>query len=193
MDKATFDNSLERFCRVLREAGQDDLLTNSVFVRGIAGRLKVVVPAAMFKVMDVVGLRARIAEELGRYSEAVPENFVRDTDDPVVDEMHLALPERVGDDGTIVRVIDRRSKGQDWLIRPMELEGVGLPPRLVFWSLKGGVGRTTALTVLAASLARRGLNLLIVDLDLEAPGVGDQLLREEDKPTFGVLDYLVEG
>lgn len=193
MDKATFDDSLERFCQVLRGAGQNNLLASSVFVRGSAGRLRLVVPAEMFNVIDVADLRRKIAEELGRYSEAVPENLVKDTDDPVVDRMHLALPERVGEDGVIVRVIDQRSKGQDWLIRPTEHGGAELPPRLVFWSLKGGVGRTTALTVLAASLARRGHNLLIVDLDLEAPGVGDQLLQEEDKPTFGVLDYLVEG
>lgn len=35
--------------------------------------------------------------------------------------------------------------------------------------------------------------MLVIDLDLEAPGVGEQLLVEAERPRFGVLDYLVES
>jgi cellulose biosynthesis protein BcsQ len=45
----------------------------------------------------------------------------------------------------------------------------------------------------AADLARRNRNLLLVDLDLEAPGLGAFLLDDERLPEFGVLDFLVEG
>jgi hypothetical protein len=63
----------------------------------------------------------------------------------------------------------------------------------VFASLKGGVGRSTALAVTASDLARRNKNILVVDLDLEAPGVGDMLLDGERLPRFGTVDYLVEN
>jgi len=40
-----------------------------------------------------------------------------------------------------------------------------------FYSFRGGVGRTMALANVAAYLARSGLNVLLVDFDLEAPGL----------------------
>lgn len=44
-------------------------------------------------------------------------------------------------------------------------------PRIIgFYSYKGGVGRSLALAHSAVELARRGRKVLIVDLDLEAPG-----------------------
>ena len=38
-----------------------------------------------------------------------------------------------------------------------------------FYSFRGGVGRTMALANVAAYLARSGLNVFLVDFDLEAP------------------------
>src|ERR1700691_1164540 len=40
-----------------------------------------------------------------------------------------------------------------------------------FYSFKGGVGRTMALANVAALLAKWGYSVLIVDWDLEAPGL----------------------
>jgi hypothetical protein len=37
------------------------------------------------------------------------------------------------------------------------------------------------------------LRILVVDLDLEAPGLGPMLLDEGTLPEFGVLDALVEN
>jgi MinD-like ATPase involved in chromosome partitioning or flagellar assembly len=70
---------------------------------------------------------------------------------------------------------------------------VSVPLRIVFASLKGGVGRSTALAVVASDLAARGRNILVIDLDLEAPGLGALLLPDDRMPRFGVLDYLVEN
>jgi CobQ/CobB/MinD/ParA nucleotide binding domain len=66
------------------------------------------------------------------------------------------------------------------------------PQCFVFASIKGGVGRTTALCVLAADLAAKGRRVLTIDMDLEAPGLGNMLLNEDTLPEFGLLDYLVE-
>jgi MinD-like ATPase involved in chromosome partitioning or flagellar assembly len=81
--------------------------------------------------------------------------------------------------------------GADWLQRPWPSEGD--PVRIVFASLKGGVGRSTALCVLAAHFASRGLRVLAIDMDLEAPGLGNMLLSDDTLPEFGLLDYLVEN
>jgi MinD-like ATPase involved in chromosome partitioning or flagellar assembly len=47
----------------------------------------------------------------------------------------------------------------------------GTPPIVAFQSFKGGVGRTIHLLGLAAALSRRGSRVLLVDADLEAPGI----------------------
>jgi cellulose biosynthesis protein BcsQ len=62
---------------------------------------------------------------------------------------------------------------------------------VVFASHKGGVGRSTALAVTAAALSREGYNLIVIDLDLEAPGLGEMLLKE--LPSYGTLDFFVEA
>ncbi len=66
-------------------------------------------------------------------------------------------------------------------------------PRIAFVSIKGGVGRSTALSIAATHLAQAGLRVLAVDLDLEAPGLGATLLKPEELPTYGVVDWLVEN
>jgi cellulose biosynthesis protein BcsQ len=89
------------------------------------------------------------------------------------------------------QLLDRRIIGASWLDVPNS--ALTSPPRFVFASFKGGVGRSTALAIAAADLARRGNNVLVLDLDLEAPGLADLLLDEDRKPPFGTVDYLVEA
>jgi hypothetical protein len=88
-------------------------------------------------------------------------------------------------------LLDRRIVGSGWLAKPSS----HLPPqpRIVFASLKGGVGRSTALAVTAFDTAARGQNVLVIDLDLEAPGLGELLLPDDRTPEFGIVDYLVEN
>jgi MinD-like ATPase involved in chromosome partitioning or flagellar assembly len=90
-----------------------------------------------------------------------------------------------------IKLLDRRLVGADWLRLPARL--VSQPPRFVFASLKGGVGRTTALSVTAAHLAANGNRVLAIDMDMEAPGLGAILLDEGTLPEFGLIDALVEG
>lgn len=65
-------------------------------------------------------------------------------------------------------------------------------PRMVFYSIKGGVGRSTALAACAWSLAQAGRKVMVIDLDLESPGLTRTLISEDKQPKFGVTDWLVE-
>ena len=91
-----------------------------------------------------------------------------------------------------IKFLENRIVGQDWLTEPARGWQSPNPARFVFASLKGGVGRSTALAVVATEWARQGRKVLVVDLDLEAPGIGSMLLQEEELPKFGVLDWFVE-
>lgn len=87
------------------------------------------------------------------------------------------------------RVIDRLATEGNW--SPVMDVARGAP-RIVFFSIKGGVGRSTALAVAAWYLARFGKKILILDLDLESPGLSSTLLPEDHRPKYGIVDWLVE-
>ncbi|MCI8960510.1 MAG: AAA family ATPase [Lachnospiraceae bacterium] len=61
-----------------------------------------------------------------------------------------------------------------------------------FYSFKGGVGRTTTMVLSAIGVARRGKKVVLLDFDLEAPGVSS-LFPEEALSQYGILDFFVES
>lgn len=90
----------------------------------------------------------------------------------------------------LVSVLDRQINGQDWL-RP-SVSACSHPHRLVFFGLKGGVGRSTALCMVAWGLARLGKRVLLIDFDLESPGLSGLVLPSERVAEFGIVDWLIE-
>lgn len=62
---------------------------------------------------------------------------------------------------------------------------------VTFYSFKGGMGRTTALAGVALSLGKQGYDIMMVDTDIEAPGLST-LFFDEDVVQRGVLDFLLE-
>ncbi len=127
---------------------------------------------------------------------------------------HTTTPERVwlfGNDLDVVRklpqtfplqdsagnviddvfVVDRLASEATWSsIRPQSSRDA--IPRVVFYAMKGGVGRSTAVAACAFALARAGHRVLVLDLDLESPGLSASLLPPDRQPTFGITDWLVE-
>ena len=61
-----------------------------------------------------------------------------------------------------------------------------------FYSFKGGVGRTLALVNVAAELAQQGQRVLIVDFDLEAPGLDTFDLGRPKESLPGIVDFVKE-
>lgn len=61
-----------------------------------------------------------------------------------------------------------------------------------FYSFKGGVGRSMALANAAVELAKRGRRVLVVDFDLEAPGLDtfDVLRPPPGKAVPGIIDFV---
>ena len=61
-----------------------------------------------------------------------------------------------------------------------------------FYSFKGGVGRTMALVNCAFELAKRGRRVLMVDFDLEAPGIEAYLDPYSVRRSRGMVDFIVD-
>lgn len=190
MPELFFDDSLPALVRTLRGRVGADFVESGTALRDASGRLTFFSSRVAASEVERDELGQLLREALGSYAR-----FER----PIVfsDEggalSVLNSPERVPIqiEGSFYKLLDRRIVGTGWLESPAPAS-VG-PPRIAFSTLKGGVGRSTALVVAAADLARRNRNVLVVDLDLEAPGLGDMILSDDRLPDFGVVDFLVEN
>src|ERR1022692_273907 len=63
---------------------------------------------------------------------------------------------------------------------------------ITFYSFKGGVGRTMAMVNAATQLVNLGKNVLLVDFDLEAPGLDAFPLLRPAKSVPGMVEYVTE-
>lgn len=188
-----FQESLSRLVAVAKAEGVP-LDRDTVIVRDGSGRL-ILAREEIFEAARVeAALRAALNGYAGAVVLATGSPVRRLLGDPSVKEIDLN-----DDQGGLcsIRYADRRVVGMDWLHAPIAPEKGA--KRIVFGSIKGGVGRSTALSVLAADLARSGKRVLAIDMDLEAPGIGFMLLPGstdlalDRRPRFGVVDYLLEN
>jgi hypothetical protein len=194
-DHVRFDDSLPEFARIVELNWGNGAVKDNLFLRDASGKLTFVVSADGHSADDRAALAGLAVQGLGAYVDgdgfavATPQELFDDTltDPEAAISIELDHPRFKGR----IRLIDRRMVGADWLRTPLAVAPV--PARFVFASLKGGVGRSTALCVLAAHLASTGRRVLAIDMDLEAPGLGNLLLPDSTLPEFGLLDYLVES
>jgi MinD-like ATPase involved in chromosome partitioning or flagellar assembly len=61
---------------------------------------------------------------------------------------------------------------------------------VTFYSFKGGAGRSMSLINVAAELAKSGRKVLVVDFDLEAPGIGEFDLVKPVAPQKGIVEFV---
>lgn len=189
-----FDDVLTCFAQIVLKQWGRDALNSNLFLRDVSGRVTFVVLDQNRSSEDRKELGRIAASELQAYVDGA--EFAVSTPEELFDNSLRQEAQCLNVDLTdeafagSVRLVDRRMVGADWLKNPSN--EMGPPVRIVFGSIKGGVGRSTAICVIAAEFARQGKRVLAVDMDLEAPGLGSFLLSDDTLPEFGVLDYLVE-
>lgn len=184
-----FDDALPVFVDTLASILTSDEICAGVIVRDVVGRLAFT--AARELDDETLGsLNEALAASVGRYARSygAAASGVRDGVAAGILGDEAALPVAVGD--VTVRLIDRRLSGGDWLHAACVVETA--VPTIVFASMKGGGGRSTALVVSALALVDRGSRVLVLDLDVEAPGLGVMLLSDDELPPFGAVDALME-
>jgi MinD-like ATPase involved in chromosome partitioning or flagellar assembly len=183
-----FDEAISTALDLIR-AQLGERLGRIILVRDVAGRISAVLNDQVLQGDEWDTLAQALDERLGRYSPGFRRALVRRSDliDPsdICESPDLVRLPEAGD----AWLIDRLLTNQEWLRRP-HLGRPRLPVAAAF-SLKGGVGRSTAMAVWAWYLARQGRRVVAIDLDLEAPGLGSLLLDE--LPAYGMVDWLVEA
>lgn len=189
-----FDDSLPAFAALVKKTWGEDSVARNLFLRDASGKLTFVLLSDSHSRDERIALAKQAADELGAYVDkdgfaiATPDELFDDRIRKVDGAIRLQISHTLFNG--VVALVDRRMVGADWLRRPSPSSGS--PARFVFASVKGGVGRSTALCVLAAELASKGRRVLAIDMDLEAPGLGNLLLPDDTLPEYGLLDYLVE-
>lgn len=94
-------------------------------------------------------------------------------------------------------VLDRHRSRTAWFVDepdPLWSTPDSHPPIVVFYSFKGGLGRTTILASFAIQRARAGERVCVLDLDLDSPGIGQLLASDAEGLTaqWGVVDFILE-
>lgn len=181
-------NWLETYSKSLNDLLSDEdawLLVN----RDLNGRVRLILPERIKDSEQRMlwnNLASKLMQRLGKHAypqnteilfEATREQALQGATTYLVDEF------------ANIWVVDRLATGTNWARIAPETENV---PRIVFFSIKGGVGRSTALAATAWSLAQEGKRVLVLDLDLESPGLSSALLPPERQPMYGITDWLIE-
>ncbi len=176
-------------------AALDDSTIEVIVVRGVTGQVSLLVLDHGKQISNRTRTRALDkAQEIGKagaFAASMPLAWISTFSDPAALLSTEAFTSVPAPDGTEVRLLERVLVGEDWFASPAteSLE----PVRATLFGIKGGVGRSTAAVALAACAVRANQRVLMIDLDLESPGLGPILLGRDLAPEFGVIDYLVEG
>ena len=163
-----------------------------VLVRDLRGRIRPVLPSKPKG--DEISRLGQYQSDLSRILGA----YGFDANRSVLFADELAEPEAVLSERRLVKqekglsifLLDRQIIGQDWMRDTLQRKTKN--PRITFYGIKGGVGRSTALVNWAWHLAKQGKKVLVFDLDLESPGVSSSLLPPDHLPDFGIVDWFVE-
>lgn len=196
-----FDTALRALIQWLTTHADSLPQGDLVVVRDLRGQIRLISESAEMSSWTPAH-ETEIAQLLGPY-KAAGQFLIHLGRDQGFDSFFKA-PDAYACEGLPVNwmVLDRQVTGREWWYPPNA--PANHPPRFVFFGLKGGVGRSTALSMTAWHLAQQGKKVLVIDLDLESPGLGNMLLpvRQELSedgdtalpgwPDFGLTDWFVE-
>lgn len=179
----------ESVSRVLPDGGLSELWV----VRDLMGRIRLLLPEQAGPDPELEQalheLATTLHTELGAHAHA-PEQAVLTVEKEELETLKSgALRREIR--GIQVYLVDRLVTGSGWATIDPSLRP-GRPLRFTLFSIKGGVGRSTTAAVIAAHLAKRGRRVLLMDLDLESPGLSSMLLAPGEHPDFGIVDWFVE-
>ena len=189
-----FDAIRTRVTTVLRSFGSSlEQIGRLYVVRDLMGRVRLTVSEA---VEDSETCRATLAQLADRLHETLgtraygPEDAVLFVDSDMLEDLRSSARD-IDSEIPGVYWVDRLVTGSDWWTvgnLPSE-RGVR---RYTLYAVKGGVGRSTSAAVLASYLAEQGEHVMVLDLDLESPGLSVGLLDPRKQPRYGIVDWFVE-
>ena len=187
-----FDDVLNRVKRLFQDHGGPPDGVESVFlVRDLLGTIHISVSDSVEHDDQIQDALQSLAIEL----RSILGTRGNSSDSPLLfvdDEVLEDLIDGAWNIYPRVYLADRLVTGQEWwTVRDSE-RSRGNASRYTLFSVKGGVGRSTTAAILAWHLANHGEYVMVVDLDLESPGLASTMLEPTSRPQYGVTDWFVE-
>jgi len=187
----TFDDILPAVREILAEHQADVKQIDWLVInRDLYGQVRLIAPEtaqednASRSILE--RLAVAMAERLGAHAYPPASAILYENNKALVCQDVVTIPL---EDHANVLVVDRLATESNWASITPETNGT---PRVVFFSIKGGVGRSTALAATAWWFAQAGKRVLVLDMDLESPGLSSSLLPSDRQPKYGIIDWLVE-
>lgn len=197
MSTPTFDAVPESLAAIAQELGGALATAGEILaIRDLWGRVRFIVtarPAPGEPLANALDLLAKAAAERLGHRAYAAEDEILYADESFADAEQLRTEPgiAIGSPDPVFRLIDRQITGQSWAT-VSEHASTRESHRVAMYSLKGGVGRSTASAAAAWHLASKGRSVLVLDLDLESPGLSTSLLPTDSQPEFGIVDWFVE-
>jgi len=123
--------------------------------------------------------------------------FCTGQDDKITQSLYGETWEQARRHGSKLAILDRHRSRTMWFTNqeaPIWQAPDDGPPVIVFYSFKGGLGRSTILASFAIQRARMGERVCVLDFDLDSPGVGSLLSADTTGLTasWGIVDFLLD-
>lgn len=202
----TFNNSLEAAVKSVCLWSKKSFLSEVTIIRDVYGKLSFLMDNAQ-PIPD--SGRQEIAsifhQELGPYFSGKlywkkSSSKIQKREKLIIDILEQERRIWINRDHIEFYLSERPIAKKAWVCQPADQESVWTYDEaagdngkkvITFYSFKGGMGRTTALAAVALNLIKQRKNVMMVDTDIEAPGLAT-LFFDEELIARGVLDYLIE-
>lgn len=182
-----YDRILNTAVQIIEELWKEERKAIAYVIQNVYGKLQVYIDIDDEKL--ICRMRDLLEKEIGAWLGACgsfQDNvFVRTEIESYV-KTHSADKDRIW-------VIEKYLTNVYWNEGAVRNAKLDLHSKLIcFYSYKGGVGRTTTMVMSAIEMAGRGKKIVMIDFDLEAPGVAS-IFPDESISQYGLLDYLIES
>jgi cellulose biosynthesis protein BcsQ len=155
-----------------------------------AGLLNLTIVSDRFLGLSVPQRKEQILNLLNQFPASLSTGFLSLYTRQEAESLNLTHPQSINEN-SIYTWQDLALQAANPQNQPQIQREPRVPRTVTFYSFKGGVGRTTALTHVAWILAMRGRKVVAVDLDLEAPGLSTAF-NLNPQPKYGIVDYFYD-
>lgn len=182
-----YDKILNTAVQIIEELWKEEKKAVAYVIQNVYGKLQVYVDVDDENLISCMKglLEDKIGCWLGVCGSLQNNGFVKAEMESYVNS-HSASKDRIW-------IIEKYLTNVYWNENVVRNKRLNLRSKLIcFYSYKGGVGRTTTMVMSAIEMAKRGKKIVMIDFDLEAPGVAS-IFPSESTSQYGLLDYLIES
>lgn len=183
-----YDKVLNIALQIIEEMWKKEKSATAYIIQNVYGKLQIYIDTEETSNL-ISDLQSKLSEGLGCWlgvCENIKDNGFIQLEIESYVKTHTVFRERIW-------VIEKYLTNVYWNENMVKNTRFDLKSKLIcFYSYKGGVGRTTTMIMTAIEMAKRGKKVVLIDFDLEAPGVAS-IFPSASLSQYGLLDYLIES